>query len=151
MSARPNGSGRNGGNGRGEGAPRWVEEMRRLHEDRMDAHERRMSEMERKRREDKAAHERRMAAHEERMDEMKREHEERMDEMKREHEERMDKMDRDLKIYRNEELETRRQTREVVADIARLDAQRAKDGKALAEALRVVHGRVARLETARKG
>lgn len=78
-----------------------------------------------------AAHESRMAAHEEAM---------------AAHEDRMDRMDRELRELRGEAIEARRQTREIVAELARLDAQRAKDGRALVEALKDMRGRVNRLE-----
>ncbi len=114
---RRNGNGGRGDNGGGGSVPRWVRTL-------FDQHETRMTQMERAREEMRADHEARMAAHEEQMDELKR---------------------LVLGVQR-EEMETRRQTREIIAVIARLDAQRVKDGKALVESLKDVRGRVHRLE-----
>lgn len=117
MGARPNGNGNGSGGRRNDGhggsVPRWVRGL-------FDHHERLLARM-------KAEHEERMAAHEE---------------MMAAHRQRMDKMDDDLKIYRNEELETRRQTREIV----RLVGVMEKNQERIAASLSKIHGRVEHLE-----
>ena len=114
---RRNGNGGKAGNGGSEPVPRWVRTL-------FDQHETRMAQIERAREEMRADHEARMAAHEERMDDLQ----------------------RLILGVQREEMETRRQTREIIAVIARLDAQRAKEGRALVEALKDVRARVGRLE-----
>ncbi len=115
-----NGNGKSGGNGGQDPVPRWVRTL-------FDQHEARM-----------AAHEAQMAAHEERMDA----YEHSLAEMKAEHKERMDELERFVKTVQREEIETRRQTREVVLVIGRLDATLLD----IRDSLKGFHGRVSRLE-----
>ncbi len=121
---RRNGNGGKAGNGGSEPVPRWVRTL-------FDQHETRMAQIERAREEMRSDHEARMADHEARM---------------AAHEERMDDLQRLILGVQREEMETRRQTREIIAVIARLDAQRAKEGRALVESLKDVRARVGRLE-----
>lgn len=72
---------------------------------------------------------------------------------KAEHEERMDGLERLIVVVHREEIETRRQTRELVLEIGRVDRERAVDRveflaaiRDIRDSLKGLHGRVSRLE-----
>lgn len=124
MAIRKNGNGRKNGDQGGERVPRWVRNL-------FDLHEARMAEMERSREQSKAEHEERMADHEERMAELER---------------KTDDLERHIRKVEQDGAENRRQTRALIAEFARMDAQRARDSKALVAELKQLHVRVTRIE-----
>lgn len=139
MAARRNGNRANpAGNGGGDSVPRWVRTLFDLHEVRMAAIERTIEEIKASNEETKASNE----------------------EMKAEHEARMARLEQADQLQQRKLEEMRRQTREIVVEISRLDAGRkAESARNLAEhhtmmaalkeirdSLKVMNSRVGRIE-----